>query len=493
MAAGLKVLFVSSEVAPFAKTGGLADVAGSLPKYLQALGHDVRVVMPKYRQVASSGADLKQTGMTVYCNIVERTVSANVLESRLGGSVPIYFIEQDRYFDREGLYGTSVGDYEDNAERFIFFSKAVVALCEEMSWQPDVIHCNDWQTGLIPAYLSILYRDSEFWGRVGTLFTVHNLAYQGQFWHLDLPMTGLPWDVFTPEGLEFYGKINLLKSGIVFSHVINTVSKRYAQEIQSQEMGHGLDGVLRARAADLYGVINGVDYSVWSPDADRLLPVTYSAKNPSGKRKCKEALLRAFNLDVDLDRPLIGMVGRLVAQKGFDILAEVIDEIVGSDVSFVLLGTGDERYESMFKNLHSEFPGRAGVSIAFDNKTAHLIEAGSDIFLMPSRYEPCGLNQLYSLRYGTVPVVRATGGLDDTIEDYDETHGTGTGFKFEPYTGDALLACVRRAMEIYKDKKAWSSIVGRGMAADFSWDRAAKEYEKLYRKALSKMGRGVPV
>lgn len=489
----MKVLYVSSEVAPFAKTGGLADVAGALPKYIQALGHDVRVVMPKYRQVEESGADLKKTGITVYCNIVERTVSAGVVESRLGESVPIYFIEQDRYFDREGLYGTSVGDYEDNAERFIFFCKSVVALCEEMGWQPDILHCNDWQTGLIPAYLSVLYRDSEFWGRVATVFTIHNLAYQGQFWHLDLPMTGLPWDVFTPEGLEFYGKINLLKAGIVFSHVINTVSKRYAQEIQTPEMGCGLDGVLRARAADLYGVLNGVDYSVWSPEVDELIPARYSINDLSGKRVCKEALLRAFDIEVDLQRPLIGMVGRLVAQKGFDILAEVIDEILGSNVSFVLLGTGDERYETMFRDLPKRFPGRAGVKIGFDNPLAHLIEAGSDMFLMPSRYEPCGLNQMYSLRYGTVPIVRATGGLDDTIEDFDEANNTGNGFKFEPYTGDALLACVRRALETYGDADAWGGIVKRGMAADFSWDRSAREYVELYRKALSKLGREVPV
>lgn len=489
MAKPLRVLFASPEVAPLAKTGGLADVAGALPKALAGLGHDVRIIMPYFRQADDSGLEIIKTNQQVTVPIGDRAVSAGICVSHLG-DVPVYLIDKPEYYDREYLYGTPEGDYPDNAERFMFFSKAVLAACKALDFQPDVVHCNDWQTGLVPALLRVVHRDDPFWSSVATVFTIHNLAYQGKFWYFDMPMTGLPDEVFTPEGIEFYGQINLMKAGIVYSDVINTVSKRYSEEIRDPEFGCGLEGILTARKDDLYGILNGVDYEVWSPETDPHIPANYSAAKLGGKRKCKRALLDEYGIAGRSNAPLIGMISRLAAQKGFDILYEAFDGMMKLGVSFVLLGTGDQKYHELFAALAEKYPKQVGVKLAFDNALAHRIEAGADMFLMPSRYEPCGLNQIYSLRYGTVPVVRATGGLDDTIVNFSPSRGTGTGFKFRDYKASALLSCVRRAVQTYADRESWKQLMRNAMQADFSWERSAKEYAKLYQKALLRHEQG---
>jgi len=482
-----KVLFATSEMVPLAKTGGLADVAYSLPKALRRRGHDVRVVMPFYRQVSASGADIERLGVYIHVPIKDNMVEAEICQCIVDG-IPVYLIDKGEYYDREYLYGTPEGDYLDNAERFIFFCRVVLEVAEALEFKPDVLHCNDWQTGLVPVYVKKLYSSNPFWQDVATVFTIHNLAYQGLFWHLDYPMTGLPWELFTPEGLEFYGKINMLKAGIVFSDVINTVSKKYSKEIQTPEFGYGLDGVLRARSQDLYGILNGVDYEVWNPETDPFIAANYGPDKLGGKKECKKDLLREMGLKVDAECPVVGMVSRLAGQKGFDILSEVIDKIMQEDLYFVLLGTGEKKYHEIFEDVARRYPRKAGIRIAFDNALAHKIEAGADIFLMPSFYEPCGLNQMYSLKYGTVPVVRATGGLDDTIKNFNPKTGKGNGFKFKQYTGQALFLCLKRALEVYKDKKLWKQLMLNGMREDFSWDRSACEYEKLYKKARAKLG-----
>jgi len=485
----LRVLLVSPEIAPLAKTGGLADVAGALPKAIAALGHEVRAVMPYFRQVDEAGLEVVRMGQSVTVPIADHAESAEICVTHLD-DVPIYLIDKPEYYSREYLYGTPDGDYEDNAERFMFYCKAVLAAAREIDFQPDVIHCNDWQTGLLPALLRVLHASDPFWAGAATVYTVHNLAYQGKFWYFDMPMTGLPNEVFTPEGIEYYGQINLMKAGIVYSDVINTVSKRYAKEIQTEEMGCGLEGILTARREDLYGILNGVDYSVWSPENDPHIPAAFSESKMGGKRKCKRALLDEYGIEGRTDKPLIGVISRLASQKGFDILAEAMEDILALDATFILLGTGDQQYHDLFTELAAEHAGQVGVKLGFDNALAHRIEAGSDMFLMPSRYEPCGLNQIYSLRYGTIPVVRATGGLDDTITNFSPSKGTGTGFKFKEYSAAALTSTVKKAVNVFKKRESWKQLVRNAMEADFSWERSAREYVKLYGKADARRAAG---
>jgi starch synthase len=480
----LKILFASSEVTPFAKTGGLADVSGSLPAALASLGHQVVVVMPLYRSVKEGQFNLKNHEGNLDVPFRGKMEKDQVYFSELGDNVRIYFVRKDEFFDRNALYGTSEGDYPDNAERFIFFSQAVLNLSHLIEFQPDIVHCNDWQTGLVPVYLKTQNKDDSFFSGSQTVFTIHNLAYQGLFSDQSMAISGLPQEIFSMEGLEYYGKMNFLKGGIVFSDVITTVSEKYSHEIQTQEYGYGLEGVLQNRAKDVHGILNGVDYKEWSPEDDTHLAANYDLNDLSGKRKCKLDLLELFELDGSENAPLIGIISRLAAQKGFDILAEAVEELIELGVSLVLLGTGDKTYEKQFAELGEKHRGNFGLKIAFDNVLAHKIEAGADMFLMPSRYEPCGLNQMYSMRYGTIPVVRATGGLDDTIKEFDTKSGKGNGFKFSEYSSGALVEAVKRALRVYEKREVWLGLMKNAMKEDFSWNRSAIQYEKVYRQIL---------
>ena len=481
----MKIVIAASEAVPFAKTGGLADVAGTLPRELSVLGHDVVLIIPKYKTVGQKNIRTEK---------LDGKISIPMADGTVDGGVSIYtedeiktiFIENDWYYNRDGLYGGKDGDFSDNASRFIFFSKGVLSALKLMDFGPDIIHVHDWQTGLVPLYLKSIFKDDPLFSETSSVFTIHNIGYQGLFWHLDMPLVGVGWEYFTPEGIEFYGKINFLKAGMVYSDVINTVSEKYAQEIQTPEHGFGLDGVLRTRKKDLYGIINGIDTEEWNPSADTFIVKNYDPNDLSGKIENKKALLSDFYLPEKTDVPLIGMISRLADQKGFDILAEAASEIMSMDIMMVILGTGERRYHNLLTKLSKEYPTKLGIKLTFDPKIAHLIEAGSDMFLMPSRYEPCGLNQMMSMRYGTIPIVRATGGLDDTVKDYSEKDGTGTGIKFGPYTPNALSSAVKKAVSLYKQREHWETMMKNAMAQDFSWKASAKKYEKLYADALKK-------
>jgi starch synthase len=485
----MNILYVSPEIVPFAKTGGLADVAGALPKHLAELGHEVALMMPLYRAVREGSQPLIDTGKSVSVPVDGQIVAGHLFQSHLPGSkVKVYLLDNPAYYDRDGLYvlpGTN-RDYRDNCERFVFFARGVLEAAEVLGIQPDIIHANDWQAGLIPVYLKTLYAQNRAVSGARTLFTIHNLAYQGTFRQAEMELTGLDWSLFNWHQLEFYGKLNCLKGGLVFADVLSTVSRRYAEEIQSEEFGCGLEGVLMERSKDLFGVVNGVDYSEWNPANDPLIPAPYGPGDLSGKAACKAALLKKMGLPTEGDAPLVGIISRLAKQKGFDILQDAMDDLMALDLKMVVLGTGDEAYQEFLKAATLKYPRKLAVRLSFSNELAHQIEAGSDMFLMPSHYEPCGLNQLYSMKYGTVPVVRAAGGLADTVVDYSRGANLATGFVFDDYTGDALLEVVRRAVAGYADRAAWSALVANGMAQDWSWGRSAAEYVALYEKARSK-------
>jgi starch synthase len=483
----LKILLASSEIYPFAKTGGLADVAGALPKALKKIGVDVRVIMPKYKGIEEKGFPITYKHYTFSCPISQRAVSGEIVESEYDG-IPAYLVEKDEYFYRDYLYSTPDGDYLDNAERFIFFSKSILEAVRLTGWVPDVLHCNDWQTGHVPLFLRGLHKDDPDLAKIGTLFTIHNMGYQGLFWHYDMHLLNLGWEYFTPECLEFYGKINFLKGGIVSSDIINTVSRKYSEEIQTPEFGAGLDGVLRSRKSDLYGIVNGVDYDDWSPDKDAYVPAKFTAETVGLKARDKAALQQAFGLPARPAVPLVASISRLADQKGFDLIADAFEEMMALDMQYILLGTGERKYHELFAALSKKYPKSFAVKIAYDNTLAHLIEAGADIFLMPSRYEPCGLNQIYSLKYGTVPVVRAVGGLEDTIRDDPARPGLATGFKFYDYSAEEMLRALKRALALHRDKDAWLALVKRCMQQDFSWEKSATEYAALYKKALEEHG-----
>jgi starch synthase len=485
----MKILFAASEMVPFAKTGGLADVAGALTKALSELGHEVSAVVPFYRTTREKGFDIEELDCGFSVPISDREEYGEVYRAVTDAGVTVYFIGKDAYYDREELYGTPKGAYHDNAERYIFFSKAILELCKCIELSPHVIHCNDWQTGLVPIYVKTLLNSQPLFRDTGTIFTIHNIAYQGLFWHLDMHLTNLPWAMFTPEGIEFYGKINLLKAGIVGADALSTVSPKYAEEIQTPEFGYKLEGILEKCSDRLFGVLNGVDYDVWNPQTDKFIAANYGPDDLSGKAECKADLLREFGLPETGDVPLLGVVSRLADQKGFDILSQALDDIMGLDYRLALLGSGEERYHNLFEKLAQKYPDRIGVKLSFSNELAHKIEAGADIFLMPSRYEPCGLNQMYSLKYGTVPLVRATGGLDDTIVDYaDSPSASGNGFKFVEYSSAALLEKLRQTREFYADKDQWKKIMLNGMACDFSWGTSAGRYVELYEQAIELRG-----
>jgi starch synthase len=474
----MRILFVASEALPYAKTGGLADVIEALPRALVKLGHEVAVLLPRYRGVKPGSVVLPSVTISQGTRLRFPSISG-----ALHRGVRYFFLDDPFYFDRDGIYGDRTREFPDNAERFTELCRGALELAKQV-WLPDVFHCHDWQGAMVPVLLRSSYGDDPVLRNIPVVFTVHNMGYHGLFPREALDRTGIPWAVYHPGGLEFFGNVNFLKGGLVYSDYLTTVSPTYAHEIQTSEFGFGLEGVVRTRRDRLVGILNGVDYSTWSPDRDALIPQKYSAANLKGKHACKLALLDEFKLLKDSPtRPVLGIVSRFADQKGFDLIAQIIRELLNEDVLMAVLGTGDRRYEELFRALATDFPGRVGAVIAYDNRLAHLVEAGSDIFLMPSRYEPCGLNQIYSLRYGTVPVVRATGGLEDTIESFDLQHGTGTGFKFSEYSGGALLNAIRQALHNYSNDGVWNRIQLNGMAKDFSWNTSAVEYAKLYTAA----------
>jgi starch synthase len=488
----LKICYVSPEIVPFAKTGGLADVAGALPKALTKSGHIVKVFMPLYPQIDKEKFQIQSIKESLSIEVDGNSESFDLFHSRLAGSeCDFYFIKMDKYFNRPSLYvSPETGkDWEDNDIRFSAFSKAVLESLIALEFKPDIINCNDWQTALIPAYIKCQNYGEGYFTDTATIITVHNIGYQGLFPAESFEKLGFDEKWFYPaSSFEYYNQVSFLKVGLEFSDIINTVSARYAKEIQSsKEYGAGLEGLLASRTNDLFGVVNGIDYSIWNPETDTLIAANYSVAKLENKTKNKNALKKLTKLPlVRRDVPLIGMISRMASQKGFDLIAEIVDQIFDMDIQMVVLGTGDKLYEDLFLELATKYPKKLSVNMKFDDGLAHLIEAGSDMFLMPSRYEPCGLNQLYSLKYGTVPIVRETGGLADTIENCNPSKNTGTGFVFKNYDSKELLNTIRFAAEVYKNKKVWSGLMTRGMEKDFSWGNSAAKYLELYDKAIQK-------
>lgn len=482
---GLKILLVSAEVAPFAKTGGLADVAGSLPKALLLQGNDIRVVLPRYRNISGFNTltdfpvrvgDRKPT-------CIVRTAHIEAKSSEGVRHVPVYFLDNYHYFDRDRYYG-----YPDEGERFSFFNIACLKMCEVLDFIPDVVHCNDWQSGFIPLLMKLRAQRNPAWQDIASCYTIHNLRYQGNFPKEILRLLGIGFEYFHPEAVEFYGNVSFMKAGIVYSDVINTVSETYSKEIQTPEYGERMDGILRKRSKDLYGIVNGINYHEFDPKTDPRIFKNYCSKTVQCKKENKYALQRELDLPVS-DKPLLGMVSRLVDQKGLDILLESMGRILSMDVQFVLLGTGDRFYEESFSRLRERYRDNVAVVIGFNGILAQKIYAGSDIFLMPSRFEPCGLGQLIAMRYGSIPVVRKTGGLQDTVMNYDEKTGTGNGFVFSEYSAESLVEAVQRALAVYKDVSRWQALVRETMEVDFSWNKSAALYTELYLEALARKGR----
>jgi len=486
--AGLRILMVASEAVPFAKTGGLADVAGALPVALGRLGHDVTLVLPRYRGVEVQGAPIAKLSV----QLGQEILRADIYEAPLGPGARAWLVDTPPLYDREGLYGSNSHDHPDNPRRFAFLARAAFEAVLATGRAPDIVHAHDWQGGLAPVYLKTLYANDPLLGGVPSVFTIHNIAYTGICDPSWLPALDLGWDLFRTDALEFWHNVSFLKAGINFGAKITTVSPKYAQEILTPEFAFGFEGVLAARRADLVGILNGIDADTWNPASDPHIPTPYSADDLSGKLDAKRALMAAYSLPVDddaLSEPLIGMVSRMVDQKGLDLIASISHELPLIGARFVVLGTGEPRYEEMWRALANYYPDRIAAKIGFDEPLSHLVEAGADLFLMPSRFEPCGLNQMYSLRYGTLPLVRATGGLDDTVENYDPYTGRGNGFKFWEPSGPALLNTLRWALRVYDHPEVWQRLQRNGMRLDFSWSRSAREYARLYAQVLSATGR----
>ena len=471
---------VASEAQPFAKTGGLADVLGTLPRALTRLGHTVDLVIPRYRGI-TAGERIGRIRVALGGQVDDSEIYAAA-----GDGVRTIFIGHTAYFDREYLYGAADRDYPDNPERFAFFCQAALNWAASTGQRYDVIHAHDWQAGLVPVLLERAVPTHTAAERPPTIFTIHNLAYQGVFDASWLPRLGLGWGLMRVDAVEYWGRISYLKAGIVFSQLITTVSPRYALEIQTPELGFGFDGILRQRASDMVGILNGIDYDQWDPERDPNLPEPYNASKIKGKSAAKRKVLERYGFPWTQEtrrRPLVGMISRLVDQKGFDLLSELADELPQLGATFVLLGSGESRYEELWRDLADRYPTRIGAWFGFDEGLSHLIEGGADLFLMPSRFEPCGLNQMYSLRYGTVPVVRATGGLYDTVQNVDPKAGKGTGFTFDEYTPRALLGALRRALDMFENRTIWRRIQKAGMRRNFSWDASAREYVEVYQRA----------
>jgi len=491
MAQSFNILFLSSEVVPFAKTGGLADVSFALPQAIKELGHEIRVMMPKYGFISERKFGiheiirLKEMDIPVGDKLQKGSAKASFIVGQKT-KVQVYFLESEVYYNRNGLYvdPKTKKDYPDNDERFIFFCKGVIETLRKLGWRPDVIHCNDWQTALVPVYLKTTYKDDPLLKGIKTILTIHNIGYQGVFPKESFLKSGLPDEIF-PQ-IQHNGSFNFLKAGILYVDFITTVSPTYAKEIISDdELGAGLSDVLRKREKDIFGILNGVDYSVWSPETDKFIPVPYGVQTIESKYENKKALLKHFGLEYNENIPVVAQISRLAEQKGFDLIEEIIDKMMELDLQYIVLGTGEPRYEEMLERIKKKYPKKVGIHIGFSEELAHLIEAGADIFLMPSKYEPCGLNQMYSLRYGTVPVVRKTGGLADTVEEFNPKTGRGTGFLFEKYNGQELLKALKKALNLYKNKKVWLKLMKNGMAKDFSWSVSARKYVELYEKLVS--------
>ena len=492
MSKEMNILYVVSEVVPFAKTGGLADVAGAFPQAIKEQGHEIRVNIPKYSTFSERKyrihevIRLKNIEIPLgNSNFSSSVRSAFITNSKV--KVQVYFLVNDKFYDRNGIYvnSSTKKDFPDNDERFAFFCKGTLETLKKLGWKPDIIHCNDWQTGLIPAYLKTIYKEDPFFKKTKTVFTIHNLAYQGIFPGESFKKTGLPDEIFNLNGVEFYGNLNFMKAGIVYSDIITTVSERYAQEIRAkEEYGCGLEKLLEKRKKDLYGILNGVDYSIWDPSVDTLIPTKYNFSTIAKKEENKKALVRKFGLKFNENVPVIGMISRLADQKGFDLLEQSMEELMKLKLQFIILGTGEKKYHELLQEFQKKYPENIGVQLSYSDQIAHLIEAGSDMFLMPSKYEPCGLNQIYSLRYGTVPIVRATGGLDDTIEQFDPETGKGTGFKFTKYNDVEMVKSIKKAIKLYENKKHWLKLMKNGMSKDFSWEVSAKKYVSLYKKLI---------
>ena len=488
----MHIVFAASECVPFAKTGGLADVVGALPAEIVKLGHQATVYLPLYARTRpriepkSGHLSYALRSVTVPFRYYNRF--AGIVDGGEREGVQFYFVESPELFDRSELYGPGGGDYPDNAERFGFFCRAVLEASKQLG-VPEVFHVHDWQTGLIPVYLRTTYAGDPALLHAATVLTIHNAAYQGLFPPTTTEQLLFPWKLFTMDKVEHYDRFNFLKGGVVFSDLLTTVSRRYAEEIQTAEFGWNLEGVLRGRAAELRGILNGVDYSHWNPATDGNLAAHYSADDLEGKRACRADLLHAFGLDQVADTTaVVGIVSRFAAQKGFDMVAAVGEEMARRDLAVVALGTGEPALESFFRNWAERHPRKVAVQIRYDDALAHKVEAGADLFLMPSRYEPCGLNQIYSLKYGSVPLVRATGGLDDTIEEWDEKKGTGTGFKFYGYDPLDLLEELDRALAVFQHKESWTRLIRNGMACDYGWEKPAAEYAEVYAQAARRRG-----
>jgi len=480
----MRVILASSEVAPYSKTGGLGDVAGALPRALSRVGCDVCVVTPRYTGWGGHPGDVvsHETGELILDDLrvpfAGGVKYAAVWRDWMNGA-PVYFIDNPEYFGRGYIYG--YGDFD--AERFAFFSRAVIELAKRIGGPPDVVHCNDWQTGFIPAYLAKVYVSDPFFARTATLFTIHNLAFQGIFDPNLVLKFGFGWDVFQ-FGMEFHGAANAMKAGIYFSTAVSTVSPKYAQEIQTPEFGVNLDGLLRQRRDSLIGILNGVDYNEWNPETDANISANYGIHDLSGKTACKRDLLEKYHLPVDLEKPVVAIVSRLTSQKGIDLIAQSVWRILETGAYFILLGSGAESYVGYFQHVRDTMPAQVGVYFGYNNALAHQIEAGADIFLMPSAYEPCGLNQMYSLKYGAAPIVRGVGGLDDTIRNFEPTTGRGNGYKFYEYSGDRMMGKFYEAMMVYYDREAWRKLQLNGMREDFSWDSSAHNYMTAYRQIV---------
>jgi starch synthase len=483
----LNILMVSSECVPFAKTGGLGDVVGSLPIALKKLGHDVRVVIPKYGFIDSSKYKIRYHHGPMGVWMGDREEWCVIHETTIGDGVPVYLVEFNLYFERSGIYHDSdFNDYLDNPKRFSFLSRAALQLSKDLDFHPDIVHANDWQTALLPAYLKTWHWNDPVLGKAASVLTIHNIAYQGIYPKLNYPYIGLGESNFTWDKLECFGYVNFLKGGVVFADALNTVSPTYALETKTADGGYGLAPYLNDRGGNYYGILNGVDYSDWDPATDKLIPANYSSSDMSGKLKCKRALQKKLDLEPLDDIPIVGVVSRFVSQKGLDLLAERIVSIVQDmKVQFAVLGYGDKGLEWFYGGLPARHGGKIGAFVGYNNELAHLIEAGCDFFLMPSLYEPCGLNQLYSMKYGTLPIVRATGGLEDSVENYNEKTGEGTGFKYHEPSSKAIYYTVGWAVSTYYDRKEHlKKMIQSAMAKDFSWEKSAKEYEKLYDKAI---------
>jgi len=482
----MKILFASSEVYPFAKTGGLADVAGSLPSALSRLGHDVKVVMPWYRFISEEQWGIKKLREFFVRHAgrkEEIVLFTGVLPKT---AVEILFVSCEPLSRRSGLYQESGTDYPDNLEGFSLFSRAILEIPKILNWSPDIFHLNDWQTALVPAYLRAYYSKDPYLKQAATLFTIHNLSFQGIFPEHDFPKLDLPPDYFSPDGIEYYGNINLMKAGITYSTILNTVSPTYSREILTPEYGCGLEGLLQKRQNDLYGILNGADYQKWNPAQDRSLSRCYSTKAMEGKTYCKSALQRKCKFP-EKNVPLISVVSRLTVQKGIDLVIDLIDELMALDIQLIILGIGHPDMENRFKEAGKKHADKLSIHLTFDEKFAHRVFAGTDIFLMPSRFEPCGLSQLYAMRYGAFPVVRRTGGLADTITDatpLNIRNGLANGLQFESATPASLLNGLRLAIAFYRDPPLWHRMVQAGMTADFSWSRSANDYLRAYRLAL---------